>query len=62
MPQRVLIIDDVPDILMLVTLSLEAVGFVALTSSVEPTPAWRHVDARCWQAPNGANMKLGVFT
>ena len=27
-----LIIDDVPDILMLVTLSLEAVGFVALTA------------------------------
>ena len=32
MPRRVLIIDDVPDILMLVTLSLEAVGFVALTA------------------------------
>jgi CheY-like chemotaxis protein len=32
MAQRVLIIDDVPDILMLATLSLEAVGFVALTA------------------------------
>jgi len=32
MPRRVLIIDDVPDILMLVTLSLEAVGFQALTA------------------------------
>src|SRR5437764_12799692 len=32
MPRRVLIHDAVPDILMLVTLSLEAVGFVALTA------------------------------
>ena len=32
MAARVLIIDDVPDILMLVTLSLEAAGFVALTA------------------------------
>jgi DNA-binding response OmpR family regulator len=32
MAQRILIIDDVPDILMLATLSLEAVGFVALTA------------------------------
>jgi|SRR5437763_902559 CheY-like chemotaxis protein len=32
MPRRVLIIDDVPDILMLVTLSLEAVGVATLTA------------------------------
>ncbi len=32
MAQRVLIIDDVPDILMLATISLEAVGFIALTA------------------------------
>jgi CheY-like chemotaxis protein len=32
MPQRVLVIDDVPDILMLATISLEAVGLIALTA------------------------------
>lgn len=32
MPQRVLIIDDVPDVLMLATLSLEAVGLATLTA------------------------------
>ena len=32
MGQRVLVVDDVPDILMLATLSLEAVGFVTLTA------------------------------
>ena len=32
MARRVLVIDDVPDILMLATLSLEAAGFIALTA------------------------------
>jgi len=32
MPRRILVIDDVPDVLILATLSLEASGYVALTA------------------------------
>jgi len=32
MSQRVLVVDDVPDVLMLATLSLEAVGFATITA------------------------------